>query len=294
MELILELIYERKKNRDEWKQIIHAVILALFAGGMYHYVSLQTEYMSGKVGMSAVSVISYAGSNVGLKTDFFNWEIISDTMPEGFRATVSETADDTENHMELFAESGAEDIGHTGKNENTAGKEKGLKKSKGRTSFTKTGVTEKAIFLPSDKMPHAINMGKIMENAEESNKAEEIIKVPEPLVQKEFSGFICDAEGHIVGFADPSKFMKDSLVVMPRNNACTGIKRGSFKGLEKMISEIYIPANIIYIEPGTFDDLLNLIYIETQPGNAEYYSVNGILYYRDGKVAAYPNRQRNQ
>ena len=77
-------------------------------------------------------------------------------------------------------------------------------------------------------------------------------------------------------------------------SACTGIKRYSFKGLEEKISEIYIPANIVYIEQGVFDDLPNLIYIEAQQGNAGYYSVNGILYYRDGKVAACPNRQRNQ
>lgn len=103
-----------------------------------------------------------------------------------------------------------------------------------------------------------------------------------------FPGFLSDAKGHITGYTDASKFMKDHLVVFPVNKACTGIEKGALKGLEGEIFEIYIPANITYIAPGAFDDLTNLYYIEAAGENSAFYSDNGILYYRNGKVAACP------
>lgn len=49
-----------------------------------------------------------------------------------------------------------------------------------------------------------------------------------------------------------------------------------------MVEEIYIPANIIYIASGAFENLTNLIYIEVAEDNPVYYSENGELYTKDG------------
>ena len=50
-------------------------------------------------------------------------------------------------------------------------------------------------------------------------------------------------------------------------------------------------ANITYIEKDIFDSLYNLIFIEVSPQNTKFYSQNGILYTRDGRLFAHPNRQ---
>lgn len=284
MELILEWMYERRKSQNEWKQIICAVMLALFVGGMYHSASVEAEYAVGKNGTGAPSVSFYAGVHIGIEMDSLKERFIPDTAPETFRETVAETFDDTEYPAGSFNDSAAENAGHAGIKENKKSKEKIMKKS----------VTVKADFIPSDNKKEDVNLEKLTENVEAPKKVEEIIKDSKPSVPKEFSGFICDADGYIIGISEPSKIIKDSMVVLPRNSACTGIKKGSFNGLEKMVSEIYIPANIINIESGFFDEFLNLIYIEAQPENPRYYSVNGILYDRNGDVAGYPNRQCNQ
>lgn len=112
---------------------------------------------------------------------------------------------------------------------------------------------------------------------------------PITLVER-FPGFLTDEKGRIAGYTDASKFLKDHLVVFPRNAACTGIEKDALKGLEADIYEIYIPANISYIAEGALDELVNLYFIEAAPGNPRYYSENGILYYRNGEVAVCPNR----
>lgn len=295
MELILGLLCERRKIRVEWKQIACAVILALFAGGMYHYVSVQAKYIAEDEGKGVVSVCSYDVFANYLPNIQEKLPILID-VPGNFGAADSgaDTDTDTGSHAELFAESGAEDIGLAGKETDTGGRERISKQKRERAAFTKTDASAEQGFLPSDTIADIKVSEKSGESIEWADMAEEITKIPEPVIKKEISGFVCDMQGCIVGIANPSKFMKDSLVVLPRNSACTGIKRNSFKGIEEKIAEVFIPANIIYIEQGVFDDLPNLVYIEAQQGNAEYYSVNGVLYYSDGKVAACPNRQRNQ
>lgn len=299
MELILGLFYEGKKSRAEWRQIVGAVILALFTGLMYHYVSVQAEYIAENKVENLAPAVSYAGLGSDMKirkeTDFFKRILMPESTSENFRTPVLELGKGTETDTEIFIESRVEDTGRAEKGKDT--------RSKRAAAVKKDKAAKKAV-LPANQISDAINPEKRGETAEvpdgsgesgkDTVKAEEIIKIPEPVVKNEISGFTCNAKGHIVGVEEPSKFMRDSLVVLPRNSVCTGIKRYSFKGLEEKISEIYIPANIVYIEQGVFDDLPNLIYIEAQQGNAGYYSVNGILYYRNGKVAACPNRQRNK
>lgn len=44
------------------------------------------------------------------------------------------------------------------------------------------------------------------------------------------------------------------------------------------MEEIYIPANITWIEPGALEKLENLMYIEVAPDNPAYQSIDGVLY----------------
>lgn len=111
---------------------------------------------------------------------------------------------------------------------------------------------------------------------------------------KEFPGFLCNDKGYITGYTDASVFLKDDLLVFPRYDTCIGIEKSALKGLEEKVSEIYIPANISYIESGAFDYLTNLIYIEVNPKNSKFYSRNGILYYKNGDIAAFPKRMQNE
>lgn len=105
---------------------------------------------------------------------------------------------------------------------------------------------------------------------------------------KEFPGFISNDSGHIIGYSDASKFLGDNLMVLPSYKTCIGIEKDAINGLEEEIYEIYIPANITYIEMEMFDRLPNLLYIQVQSDNPEFYSKNGILYYKSGEIAAIP------
>ena len=105
---------------------------------------------------------------------------------------------------------------------------------------------------------------------------------------KEFPGFISNDSGHIIGYTDDSKFLGDNLMVLPSYKTCTGIEKGAINGLEEDIYEIYFPANITYIETEMFDKLPNLLYIQVQSGNPEFYSKNGKLYYKSGELVASP------
>lgn len=105
---------------------------------------------------------------------------------------------------------------------------------------------------------------------------------------KEFPGFISNDKGHIIGYTNTSKFLGDNLMVLPSYKTCTGIEKEAINGLEDEIYEIYIPANITYIEMDIFNKLPNLLYIQVQSGNPEFYSENGKLYYHNGEIAAIP------
>lgn len=297
MELILELLYEKRKSYVEWRQIIYAVFLALSFWGMYYYISVQAGYEMRSERETAALVNPYVSPDM---------ETGRELLPGIFLAAERRTAEKTEPKQdalpavhETAAEtetadiSAADSFGETGqaivgsaKNRRRSGK---VKKYKPKKAFGKAGRQMEQAESEMEETP-MLPVADAVGDAGETEKPEGIIKVPEPIVSKEVSGFICNGEGHITGYADPSKFMRNSLVVLPRNSACTGVKKGAFKGLEEKIEEIYIPANIIYIEDGAFDALDNLIFIETHPLNSEFYSANGVLYNRDGSVAVYPNR----
>lgn len=104
---------------------------------------------------------------------------------------------------------------------------------------------------------------------------------------RELEGFVSDDAGHILSCA-PDLAIVDGTLVLPSNSACTGIEAGALADVADQVVEIYIPANIRYIAPGAFDGLPNLMYIEAEAGNPNYYSANGILYTLEGEIAACP------
>lgn len=105
---------------------------------------------------------------------------------------------------------------------------------------------------------------------------------------KEFPGFLSNDKGHIIGYSDASRIVKDDLLVFPSHKSCVGIEKNALNGLEDEISEIYIPANITHIETGLFEKLANLIYIQVEKGNPKFYSEDGMLYRKGGELFAKP------
>lgn len=103
----------------------------------------------------------------------------------------------------------------------------------------------------------------------------------------EINGFLIDAEGYITGYTD-SLSVADGILVLPGDERCAGIRASAVEGLESMIFEIYIPANIIMIEPELFEKLNELMYIEVAVDNSVYFSENGVLYTKEGELIAFP------
>ncbi len=79
---------------------------------------------------------------------------------------------------------------------------------------------------------------------------------------KEFPGFKSNDLGHIVGCTGSIEAVFDGFLCIPGYENCVGIEKGAFDGMEEDVFELYIPANITYIEEGAFDNLTNLMFIE--------------------------------
>lgn len=89
-------------------------------------------------------------------------------------------------------------------------------------------------------------------------------------------GFLCDSSGKIIGCQDVS--IIDEVLLLPSDEACTGIAANALSSLGTQVCEIYIPANIVAIEEGAFHGLTELWYIEVHPDNPVYTSAEGALY----------------
>lgn len=100
-------------------------------------------------------------------------------------------------------------------------------------------------------------------------------------------GFMVNDSGCITGYQDPM-VAKSGILALPEDAFCTSVGSNAFAGLEDICTEIYIPANITWIEPDAFAGLSNVFYIEVVSDNPAYYSDCGILYSVDGEVVCYP------
>lgn len=102
----------------------------------------------------------------------------------------------------------------------------------------------------------------------------------EPVTYMTDSGFEYDANGMIISCSRVMNY--DGVLVFPYDSACRGVTASALAEISGEIFEIYIPANIVEIEPGALDSLMNLCYVEVQEGNPVYVSLEGELYYLDG------------
>ena len=91
-------------------------------------------------------------------------------------------------------------------------------------------------------------------------------------------GFIIDGTGTITGVADYEKAVKEGRLTLPSSDQCSKIAATTFTDAPDGILEIVIPANIIFIEEGTFADLKDVEWYETEPDNPVYVSRDGVLF----------------
>lgn len=318
MELILELLNENRKISLEWRSAVCAAAVAVAVGGTCHYLSVSEDHapenaaavMPDTYAVTAAAAMpdmeSIAGNllKAGEGLSDARENITADEVADAATATTTAATADT--NAATTAELDGISANHgTG----TASKASSGRRTSANNVRAKNrpGISAVSAGKAPGKPAFAVKAGKqsvykkdkaaehILPPAgnvkiEAPGRVTEIIPVPDAAGVREISGFICDGRGRITGYRDSGKFLKDSLAVLPRDSSCTGIAKGAFKGLEGEVFEIYITANITYIEEGAFDSLTNLVFIEADPKNPAFYSANGVLYTRDGKVFAYPSR----
>ena len=91
-------------------------------------------------------------------------------------------------------------------------------------------------------------------------------------------GFIVDGTGTITGVADYEKAVKEGRLTLRSSDQCSKIAATTFTDAPDGILEIVIPANIIFIEEGTFADLKDVEWYETEQDNPVYVSRDGVLF----------------
>lgn len=95
------------------------------------------------------------------------------------------------------------------------------------------------------------------------------------------NGYLINDSGMIYGISGTKDLVEDGILILPSED-CTGIAAGALNTLGAEVEEIKIPANLTEIEPGAFTGLSELGWIETDPANAAYFSIDGVLYTADG------------
>ena len=100
-------------------------------------------------------------------------------------------------------------------------------------------------------------------------------------------GFLVNESGIIYGISDPDLVVNDGYMEFPTEK-CTGIAAGIFSSGLPTVREIFIPANITYIEEGAFSGLANMEWFEMESSGA-YYTEEGVLFAEHGTcLLAFP------
>lgn len=297
VELILRIFNENRKCYVEWKQIMNAVLLVIILAGACHYTSEPAVYKPGnmreKASLAGTYTVPCIQVEMGVLADQFTGAR-KEEAETGMGMDTSAAADTgrpLNTDAGAIASEGADSIRNIAGKKDKASAKEGDNTGRGARTFVRIEEEETSGIENQTESNPALPAADVMKSIGSVGITDVFTKIPEPVIQREISGFICDERGCITGYSNSAEFMKDGLVVLPGNCVCTGIKAGAFKGLEESIFEIYIPANITYIEKDIFDSLYNLIFIEVSPQNTKFYSQNGILYTRDGRLFAHPNRQ---
>lgn len=170
-----------------------------------------------------------------------------------------------------------------------------------------TGMSEKmedegsSLSAPAvpDKMPESISDGKenIVADLPEvlpdtPAKPEEIPSDPGTSADTdtefaEVEGFLVDENGTICSIADPGKAVKNGYMRLP-SEGCSSVAADAFANVPSGIIEVYIPANITYIEEGAFAGFGQTEWFSTDPSGA-YTSRDGVLFSEGGTcLLAFP------
>lgn len=100
-------------------------------------------------------------------------------------------------------------------------------------------------------------------------------------------GFLVTDSGIIYGISDPGLVISDGYMELP-DTGCTGIAAGTFSGGFPAVREVFIPANITYIEEGAFTGLTNMEWFEMETAG-DYYTEEGVLFSENGTcLLAFP------
>ena len=302
MGLILRL-NETMRMHFPWRQIIAGIILAVFCSGLYINVKNENaEYHNYEVYEiesletgKAVNAIGRIGDAAMIDT----WK----TLYETSAGTIVGENTGTKKKAETKSIKKGEKTESIEQTEDVAGKERVPAITEITvTTYNNDGTSETANYtfkiteFSLDNLVTPKRAGKIFNgwylDPECTNAFDGNIEGVKALTLyagwKDIPGFITNEKGYITGYSDASIVVADGVAVLPSVEGCTGIVRGALDGLADEIFEIYIPANITYIESGTFDSLYNLMYIEVASGNPVYYSKGGVLHHRSGELEASP------
>ena len=103
----------------------------------------------------------------------------------------------------------------------------------------------------------------------------------------EVEGFLVDENGTICSIADPGKAVKNGYMRLP-SEGCSSVAADAFANVPSGIIEVYIPANITYIEEGAFAGFGQTEWFSTDPSGA-YTSRDGVLFSEGGTcLLAFP------
>ncbi len=289
MELILELLDEKRRFYLKRRTAVCLAAVASVISGTCHYLTVNEDYASGNAAALMPDICAVSAAEA--IPDIYD-TAMAEAMPDIHEAAMAETVPDLDTgdlypDGEETSAPGAADIAPISR-EADRGAHSSADKRKTVLKKDKAADKSESIFQKNQTADNFLPPVERI-NTEEPGWIKKIIPVPETIGGREISGFVCNRRGYITGYRDKAKFLKDFLVVFPREDSCTGITKNALKGLEEEIFEIYITANITYIEEGAFDSLTNLVFIEADPGNPAFYSADGVLYGRDGKVIAYPS-----
>lgn len=151
--------------------------------------------------------------------------------------------------------------------------------------------TEVPAITPADNpvdVPTDVPVEKPADDAKTETPADAEDPAEDPTVETQnVRGFLVNEAGCITGYQD-LLVAKSGILALPEDTFCTSVGSHAFAGLENDCMEIYIPANITWIEPDAFAELSNVFYIEVAPDNPAYYSDFGVLYSMDGELVCYP------
>ena len=97
----------------------------------------------------------------------------------------------------------------------------------------------------------------------------------DPVIEQP-AGFTVNEDGMICSYDPSAGIVNEGRLTLP-SEGCTGIARGAFAGVSAEIYELFIPSNIVNIEPGALGEMTDLGWIELTGPNENFVCMEGML-----------------